>query len=41
MVWEKEDRVLSVGKMLVRLDGKGCMVITVVNNKYLCSQGDG
>ena len=41
VVWEKEARVLSVGKMLVRLDGKGCMVMIVVNTKYLYSQGDG
>ena len=37
VVWEKEARVMSVGKMLVRLDGKGCQVISVVNTKYLYS----
>ena len=37
VVWEKEARVMAVGKMLVRLDGKGCKVISVVNNKYLYS----
>ena len=35
VVWEKEARVMAVGKMLVRLDGKGCKVISVVNTKYL------
>ena len=40
MVWEKEDRLLAVGKMLVRLDGKGCKIKELLILRVVYSKGD-